>query len=418
MTLQPRSALFHEKYSVGKKLGSGTYSIVREGIPITNNEISASFSNIGTTARESYAIKIVPKMSLSREDKIGLKSEVEILHSLKHRNIIQLYAVYRETKFYYLVMEHMKGGELFQRIVEKKRYSEIDAVRICRNLISTIAFIHGNKIAHRDLKPENLLLISRRDDVSVKIADFGFAKRVTSSACLTTRCGSPNYVAPEIISKTPYGTSVDMWSIGVVLYIILCGYLPFADKNYVQLYRKIKQAQFVFHPSFWDIISQDAKDFINALLVSNPKKRLTAKKALNHTWLRPREEEFEAKEDVKINQGTSVSTSLCSINIDDVDFNEEIDVKKTTNDVTEIKSDRDKCIVVNNNNSKENNQNEINIDKPNKNIKLEVDEKSGDTVLLTDSESNRTGSGEDHNNVRPRSKGLQDTIIGRKITVR
>merc|ERR1719410_790671 len=100
----------------------------------------------------------------------------------------------------------MKGGELFQRIVKNVRYNEKDTIRMCRTLLSAIAYIHENNIAHRDLKPENLLLVSRDDDVQVKIADFGFAKRVTSKTCLTTRCGSPNYVAPEIISKIPYGT--------------------------------------------------------------------------------------------------------------------------------------------------------------------------------------------------------------------
>lgn len=440
-TIKPRSNLFHESYSVGKKLGSGTYSIVREGIPMTN-DMSTSFSRLDSQKHEqqqgSYAIKIVPKMSLSREDKIGLKSEVEILHSLKHPNIIELHAVYREKKFYYLVLEHMKGGELFQRIVAKKRYSELDAGRVCKTLVATIAFLHDNKIAHRDIKPENLLLISRTDDVRVKIADFGFAKRVTSPECLTTRCGSPNYVAPEIISKVPYGVAVDMWSIGVVLYILLCGYLPFADKNYVNLYRKIKNAQFVFQSSVWDNISQDAKDFISALLVANPKKRLTAKDALKHSWLR-------TVVPVKEKNVTSNQVTLDSVNknshSDSADANntkvlkdetknvEDIECVEETTNLDEVVYQEDTLKNKTNiedddterkdNNNNKNNDDSSSIIKPNK---IVMDDKSGLTELLTDSESNRIGSVSvcDSNIVSApasRRKGLHDTIIGRKIIV-
>ena len=272
-----RPALFSEKYTLGNKLGSGTYSTVREGIHKEQNI--------------TYAIKIIPKVSLSREDKYALKSEVEILHSINHPNIIKLYAVYREPRFYYLVTEYMHGGELFERIVKKTKYSEKETIRICRVLLDAIGYCHERNIVHRDIKPENLLLCHKNDDIKVKISDFGFAKRVTSDTCLTTRCGSPNYVAPEIISRVPYGTPVDMWSIGVVIYILLCGYLPFADKSHIVLYRKIKQVRYQFHPKHWSKISKDAKDFITMLLVREPSQRFTARHALSHWWLRPRLEE-------------------------------------------------------------------------------------------------------------------------------
>jgi len=237
----------------------------------------------------TYAIKIIPKISLNREDKYALKSEVEILHSLNHPDIIKLYAVHREPRFYYLVTEYCKGGELFERIVKKTKYSERETIQICRIMLEAMSHVHEQSIVHRDIKPENLLLYKKDNDIQIKISDFGFAKRVSSSKpYLTTRCGSPNYVAPEIISRIPYSTPVDMWSIGVVIYILLCGYLPFADTNHVVLYRKIKQVRYAFHTNHWNKISSDAKDFITLLLVREPNQRLTAKHALSHWWLRPR----------------------------------------------------------------------------------------------------------------------------------
>merc|ERR1712151_839120 len=213
----------------------------------------------------------------------------EILHSINHPNIIKLYAVYREPRFYYLVTEYCIGGELFERIVKKTKYTEQETIQICRIMLEAMSYIHEHFIVHRDIKPENLLLYKKDNDIQIKISYFGFAKRISSSKTyLTTRCGSPNYVAPEIISRIPYRTPVDMWSIGVVIYILLCGYLPFADNNHITLYRKIKQVRYTFHNNHWNKVSNDAKDFITLLLVRDPEQRLTARHALSHWWLRPR----------------------------------------------------------------------------------------------------------------------------------
>lgn len=144
--------------------------------------------------------------------------------------------------------------------------------------------LHAKNIAHRDLKPENLLLKSMKDDHELKVADFGFAAH-TANNSLATQCGTPNYVAPEILENRQYGCAVDMWSVGVLTFVLLGGYPPFHDDNEAKLFERIKCAQFNFDPQYWDVVSADAKDFIRKLLNNNPGVRLTAEQAILHPWL-------------------------------------------------------------------------------------------------------------------------------------
>jgi len=208
---------FSDKYVLGETLGSGAFATVKLGTKIEDES--------------KYAVKIVSKSKLSRNDERSLRDEISILqelHSFPSPNphIIKLLSVYNEPSFYYLVTELVEGGGLFQRIVSKKSYSEKETRDISRILIGAIGYCHNHNFAHRDLKPENLLLMSQDNDSDIKIADFGFAKRVTSDACLSTKCGTPYYVAPEILGGQLYGTKVDMWSLGVIIYILLAGYPP------------------------------------------------------------------------------------------------------------------------------------------------------------------------------------------------
>lgn len=233
----------------------------------------------------NYAVKIVTKAKLTREDDLALKDEIGILRNVNHPNIIKLYDVFDEADHYYLVTELMRGGELFDRIVTKNYYNEKEARDVCKILFEALNFCHEQKIAHRDLKPENLLLMSRSNDREIKIADFGFAKRVNSEHCLMTQCGTPGYVAPEILHGVPYGTKSDMWSLGVITYILLGGYPPFIEQNQRELFKKIKKGQYEFHPEYWGSISPDAKDLISMLLTVDPNKRITARNALNSSWV-------------------------------------------------------------------------------------------------------------------------------------
>jgi calcium/calmodulin-dependent protein kinase I len=166
----------------------------------------------------SYAVKCVNRKKLSEEDEAALLDEVSILMEMKHLHIIRLYDFFTEPSTYYLVMEQMSGGELFDRIVAKAYYNEKEARDTCKILLEAVGYMHHNHVAHRDLKPENLLLLSNDDDSTVKIADFGFAKKVHEECSLTTQCGTPGYVAPEILEGTPYDYRADMWSVGVILY--------------------------------------------------------------------------------------------------------------------------------------------------------------------------------------------------------
>jgi serine/threonine protein kinase len=186
---------------------------------------------------------------------------------------------------YYLVMERMSGGELFDRIVAKAYYNEKEARDTCKIVLEAVCYCHDERVAHRDLKPENLLLVSEEDDSAVKIADFGFAKRVAEPNSLTTQCGTPGYVAPEILEGTPYDERADMWSVGVILYILLGGYPPFIESTQRDLFRKIRKGDYEFHEEYWGTVSIEAKDLIRSLLKVDCCARLTAKEALRNQWI-------------------------------------------------------------------------------------------------------------------------------------
>ena len=215
----------------------------------------------------------------------ALFSEVDVLKSLRHPNVVKLYDFFEGTKHYYLVMEKMTGGELFDRIVTKSFYNESDARDLSKILLKAMDHIHDRRIAHRDLKPENLLLVNEKDDCLIKIADFGFAKRCESENSLTTLCGTPGFVAPEILNKSSYGTKVDMWSVGVIIYILLGGYPPFIANNERDLFRKIKKGEYEFHDDYWKNVSTEAKDLISSLLVVDSSKRCSARDALSSHWI-------------------------------------------------------------------------------------------------------------------------------------
>jgi len=174
---------------------------------------------------------------------------------------------------------------LFDRIVGKGSYKEKDAAFLIKQLVESLAYLHAKDIVHRDLKPENLLLKSKDDDTVIKLADFGLSKIVGQEVMMQTACGTPGYVAPEVLKATGYGKEVDMWSVGVITYILLCGFPPFYQDNIPLLFESIMTADYDYPAEYWDHISDSAIDFIDSLLVVNPKKRLTAEQALQHKWL-------------------------------------------------------------------------------------------------------------------------------------
>jgi len=219
-----------------------------------------------------------------------LKNEVDILKKMENPYIIKLYDIFDSEDDLYLVMELVTGGELFDRIVEREQYSEANAKEVMRQLLVAIQYFHSQGVVHRDLKPENLLLENERDDTNIKVTDFGlsriFVERVDAQEMMRTACGTPGYVAPEVLFCKGYDREVDMWSAGVILYILLCGYPPFYSDNEPELFESIMKADYTFHSPYWDHISDEAKDLITHLLVLNPKHRYTAVEALEHPWFK------------------------------------------------------------------------------------------------------------------------------------
>lgn len=256
-----------------KELGHGHYGIVRKCKDRKTGEF--------------FAIKTIKKSKVKRIQ--TLHREIQILKEMDHPNIIKLVSIHEDKKYLHLITELCEGGELFDRIISKTQteegcFSERDASNLVRGILKAIRYCHDEmNIVHRDLKPENFLFLTKQDDSPIKIIDFGLS-RFDDADVMTTKVGTPYYVAPEVL-KREYTKACDMWSIGVITYILLCGYPPFYGENDKDIFNSVKTGRFDFPNSEWDDISSSAKDFITALLKLIPSERLTAKQALNHPWI-------------------------------------------------------------------------------------------------------------------------------------
>ena len=220
------------------------------------------------------------------QDDCAIYEEVAIMASPHHPHIVPVLDFFEENDCYFIIMELMSGGDLFDRIGKKKSYSEADARDLVYKMLKAVAICHQHNIAHCDMKPKNLLLVSEDDDSFIKLADFGFAARVHQPKSLTKQCGTPFFVAPEILIRRPYDQMSDMWSVGCIVYLLLSGNLPFLGRSQKELFRKIISGKFEFKEDIWNDISDDAKDLVKKLLVLDPDIRLTARKALLHPWLK------------------------------------------------------------------------------------------------------------------------------------
>ncbi|CAD5115598.1 DgyrCDS4558 [Dimorphilus gyrociliatus] len=259
-------------YNFKELLGTGAFSEVHLVEEKTENPNG-----------KQAAVKVIDKKGIRGKEE-SLENEIQVLRRLKHPNIVQLFDVYEDAKRVYLVMELVTGGELFDRIVEKGSYTEKDASNLIRQVLEAVDFMHSMGIVHRDLKPENLLYESKAENSKIMISDFGLSKS-EESGNMATACGTPGYVAPEVLAQRPYGKEVDVWSIGVISYILLCGYPPFYDENDAELFRQILKAEYEFDSPYWDQISDSAKDFIKHLMCKEPKQRYTCQEALAHPWI-------------------------------------------------------------------------------------------------------------------------------------
>ncbi|KAK3496959.1 putative MEK1 protein [Neurospora hispaniola] len=267
---QPESYDKKSKYSFGRTLGAGTYGIVREAS--------------GPTGR--VAIKIILKKNVKGNEQMVL-DELEMLQRLKHPHIVKFVDWFESRDKYYIVTQLATGGELFDRICEQGKFTEKDASQTIKQVLGAVNYLHENNVVHRDLKPENLLYLTRDADSDLVLADFGIAKMLDNKdEVLTTMAGSFGYAAPEVMLKQGHGKPVDMWSMGVITYTLLCGYSPFRSENLQDLIDECSSGSVVFHERYWKDVSNDAKDFILRLLQPKPEHRWTSQQALAHPWLR------------------------------------------------------------------------------------------------------------------------------------
>mmetsp|Transcript_9393 Transcript_9393/g.28051 ORF Transcript_9393/g.28051 Transcript_9393/m.28051 type:complete len:714 (+) Transcript_9393:193-2334(+) len=259
---------FAQLYEVKDKIQTGSAGVVKRCFSIVY--------------QKDFAVKIM-KRNPEKDEQV--LHEVNIMNQLRHENLVAVVDFFEEEDYFYIVMELMAGGDLFDRIIQLHNYTERDARDLAKILLEAVDYMHKNGIVHRDIKPQNLLLESKDSNCAIKVGDFGFAKRVYTPKSLTMRCGTPSYVAPEILKNQPYDQSCDMWSVGVLLYVMLCGYTPFNADDQEEMFELIKEGDYVFELEDWSHISTEARDLIQGCLNVNVDRRLTAEQALRSRWI-------------------------------------------------------------------------------------------------------------------------------------
>lgn len=266
-----------EKYEIIKQLGEGTYGRV-----------------LKVRERESdiyRAIKIIKKRTNCRrpEEEKRIKKEIQILKQLDHPNIIKVFEFYNHKSEFYIISELCEGGELFDKIIKLKKFTEKLAANVMKQILSAMQFCHKNQILHRDLKPENILIDSTEsagceDEFPIiKVIDFGTAEIFKKDTLLSKQIGTPYYIAPEVLNNL-YNEKCDLWSCGVIMYILLCGCPPFYGRNDQEIYAAIRSGKFSFRQKIWESVSQEAKNLITKLLDLDFDKRPTAEEAIKDPW--------------------------------------------------------------------------------------------------------------------------------------
>ncbi|CAD8206359.1 unnamed protein product [Paramecium octaurelia] len=257
-------------YTLGQVLGQGAFGKVWKVTHKTTGLIRA--------------MKQIRKSELIKEDEQKMFSEMNLLKNLYHPNIVKLYELYQDSNNYYLITEYLSGGELFERIKKMNSFTEKRASDLMRQILMAIVYCHEKKIVHRDLKPENVLFSGTEPDALLKIIDFGCSRRFNSQKNMTKRLGTPYYIAPEVLNHN-YNEKCDVWSCGVILYILLCGYPPFTGKNENEIFEKVKIGKFKFPIEEWDSISREAKSLIQRMLQVDVTSRYSASQALSDPWI-------------------------------------------------------------------------------------------------------------------------------------
>jgi len=254
-----------------KKLGQGSYGSVSKAV--------------NKSTRAQRAVKSISKAHVKNIDRF--KQEIAIMKIMDHPNIIKLYESFEDHRNIYLVMELATGGELFDRIIEAGHFTEVQAAIIMQQIFRPIFYMHENSVCHRDLKPENFLFSTKEgiEKTNLKIIDFGLSCKFEKDQVLTTKAGTPYYVAPQVLAGK-YDNACDIWSCGVIMYVLLCGYPPFYGDTDADVLQKVRLGNFTFTAADWKGVSEDAKDLIRKTLKMNPRDRYTAEQCLAHVWVK------------------------------------------------------------------------------------------------------------------------------------
>ncbi|XP_061671680.1 death-associated protein kinase 2a isoform X2 [Syngnathoides biaculeatus] len=273
-------------YEFGEELGSGQFAIVKEcREKSTEQEFAAKFIKKRQSIASSRGVRLEE-----------IQREVQILQKIHHENIVKLHDVYENRTDVVLILELVSGGELFDFLAQKESLSEDEATQFIKQILEGVNYLHSKKIAHFDLKPENIMLLDKNVPLPrIKLIDFGLAHKIEAGVEFKNIFGTPEFVAPEIVNYEPLGLEADMWSIGVITYILLSGASPFLGETKQETLKNISTINYEFDEEFFCNTSDLAKNFISHLLERDKKKRLTIKDALNHPWIKFNEHKEENK---------------------------------------------------------------------------------------------------------------------------
>ena len=282
-----QSKSLFDKYEVKQKIGKGKFGLVKAGI---NKE-----------TKKPVAIKIMAKKNMDKSDMELAKVEIDILKISQHPNIIKLYDVYENESYIYIIMEYCTGGDLLSYF-EYHEY-ELPETKVCEiihKLSMAVYYLHSYGIVHRDLKPENILMTDLSSSADIRLLDFGLSKIVGNDEKCTEPYGTLSFVAPEVLQGKPYDKSVDLWSIGIITFLLLCGYLPFDDKHSErEIARQTIQDPVPYESKIWDKLSPEAKTFVDGLLQKKPEKRYSIKEVLEHPWIKKMDKVPDNRNDAK-----------------------------------------------------------------------------------------------------------------------
>lgn len=311
--MEKKGTILMQRYELGRLLGQGTFAKVYHG------------RNLKTG--QNVAVKMIDKEKVM---KVGLieqiKREISVMRLVKHPNVVQLFEVMASKTKIYFAMEYVKGGELFNKVA-KGRLKEDAARKYFQQLIAAVDFCHSRGVYHRDLKPENLLL---DEHGNLKVSDFGLSALFESrgqDGLLHTTCGTPAYVAPEVINKRGYdGEKADVWSCGVILFVLLAGYLPFHDSNLMEMYRKISKGEFKCPQWF----PPEVKKLLSKILDPNPSTRMTLSKLMDNSWFKKGFKQIEVPKDTQYEE-ENTPRSILDIEITEIDSNSDATTSTSTN---------------------------------------------------------------------------------------